>query len=389
MSNIVIAGFGTVGQGIWQILQEQRHRLTALPGGAPQVASILVRDRLKQRDTQVPEHLLTEDIDSFLGAPDIEVLLEATGDTELGYQLVARAMRQGIHVVTASKALVSAHMEELHRLAEQHSVHFLYEASVGGGTPLIKPLKDLPWLGEVTSLRGIINGSCNFILDAMTRQGKTFSDVTAEAQRLGYLEADADADLLGWDARRKLRILSTLAFQGMVQEADIPCAGISRITAEDISALSSAGYTVKLLGSARCTGKIIVASVFPHALAANDVLAGVGDAYNYVEVEGAYFDTVGFFGSGAGRYPTAHAMVNDLADVLLNRQPLRSPLGQESLLPTGNSQMAPFYLRGVPMNEVPVRETLEPGVLTQVMPLGDVMDLLDRYPQACATMMPE
>lgn len=388
MTRVAIAGFGTVGQGVWHILAQERERLVQLPGGAPEAAAVLVRDTAKQRDMHAPRALFTDDPEAFLNTKGIGVLFEATGDTALGYRLMTEAMRRGIHVITASKATVSAHMEELHALAAEQGVHFLYEAAVGGGTPLLKPLKDLPVIGEVTGLRGIVNGSCNYILSSMTTAGADFDEVAAQARRLGYLEASADDDLMGWDTRRKLRILCTLAFRGAVREDGIPCMGIDRIRAQDIAVLSGRGLTVKLLGTAVKRGADVSASVFPQALPGHDMLAGVGGAYNQVEVRGAYFDTVRFFGSGAGRLPTAHAMVNDLADVLLNRQPVQSPLGTESLRATAGAEMGTFYLRGVPETRVTAQEEWGAGVLTQPMPLDDVLSLMAEFPRAAAVRVP-
>ena len=387
MKRVAIAGFGTVGQGIWQILQEQPERLAHALGEAPEVAAILVRDIGRSRDVAVPAGLLTDDPQRLLADGAIDVLLEATGDTALGYTLARQAMARGVHVVTAGKALVSQYMEELSALAEEQGVHFLYEASVAGGTPVIKPLKDLAMLGRVHTLRGIINGSCNHILSAMGGEGRAYDDVIAEARALGYLEADADSDLLGWDARRKLRILATLAMGGTVLEEDIPCVGISRVTLADMQALGEAGYTVKLLGSASRAEDRVAASVFPWALPKGDVLAGIGGVGNYVDIDAAYLGRVGFMGPGAGRLPTAHAMVNDLVDALLDRQPRTSPLGSARLVSLGGEQKACFYLRGQGADAFPTKCPLGTGWLTHPMPLGDVLAWLSQQPEACAIMV--
>jgi len=387
VKRVAIAGFGTVGQGIWQILQEQPERLAHALGEAPEVAAILVRDIGRARDVAVPAGLLTDAPQRLLADGAINVLLEATGDTALGYTLARQAMARGVHVVTAGKALVSQYMEELSALAEEQGVHFLYEASVAGGTPVIKPLKDLAMLGRVHTLRGIINGSCNHILSAMGGEGRAYDDVIAEARALGYLEADADSDLLGWDARRKLRILATLAMGGMVLEEDIPCVGISRVTLADMQALGEAGYTVKLLGSASRAEDRVAASVFPWALPKGDVLAGIGGVGNYVDIDAAYLGRVGFMGPGAGRLPTAHAMVNDLVDALLDRQPRTSPLGSARLVSLGGEQKACFYLRGQGADAFPTKCPLGTGWLTHPMPLGDVLAWLSQQPEACAIMV--
>lgn len=387
MKRVAIAGFGTVGQGIWQILQEQRERLAHALGEAPEVAAILVRDIGRSRDVAVPAGLLTDDPQRLLADGAIDVLLEATGDTALGYALARQAMARGVHVITAGKALVSQYMEELSALAEEQRVHFLYEASVAGGTPVIKPLKELAMLGRVHTLRGIINGSCNYILSAMSGEGRAYDEVIAEAQALGYLEAQPDSDLLGYDARRKLRILATLALGGTVLEEDIPCVGISRITLADMQALDGAGYAVKLLGSAGRAGDRVAASVFPWALPKADALAGVGGAGNYVEVDAQYLGRVGFMGPGAGRLPTAHAMVNDLMDAVLNRQPRTSPLGGAALQSLGGRQIGRFYLRGQGADKAPHAQPLGPGWLVGPMPLADVLALLAADAGACAIML--
>lgn len=387
MTRLAIAGFGTVGQGIWQILQEQRGRLAAALGEAPEVAAILVRDARRARDVDVPAALLTQDPAQLLADDSISVLLEATGDTELGYALARQAMERGVHVITAGKALVSQYMEELSALAQKRQVHFLYEASVAGGTPLIKPLKDIAAAGAIEGVRGIINGSCNYILSAMSGEGRAYDEVIAEAQALGYLEAQPDSDLLGYDARRKLRILATLALGGTVLEEDIPCVGISRITLADIQALDGAGHAVKLLGSAGRAGDRVAASVFPWALPKADALAGIGGAGNYVEVDAQYLGRVGFMGPGAGRLPTAHAMVNDLMDAVLDRQPRTSPLGGAALQSLGGRQLGRFYLRGQGADKAPHAQPLGPGWLAGPMPLADVLAMLAADDWACAIMM--
>ncbi|NLD52868.1 MAG: homoserine dehydrogenase [Clostridiales bacterium] len=383
---IALLGFGTVGQGIWAILQEQADHLTVLLGWAPEVAAILVRDANKPRDVVVPRHLLVTSPADILSDNTIDVLLEATGDTQLGYQLVKQALLEGKHVVTASKALLSQHMEELSALAAHRGCHLLYEASVCGGMPLIKPLKDLPQLGEVISLRGIINGSCNYILHAM-QQGKSYETAVDRARQLGYLEADASSDVKGWDARRKLRILASLAFGGSVLEEQILCHGIDRVALEDVKALWEAGYAVRLLGRAVCSGGQVAASVLPWALPQGTVLAGVQGADNLLEVEAQYLGRLCFGGPGAGRFPTAHAMVNDLLDVIQNRQPITSPLGDRTLVPSAAGEKLTFYLRGEGWQKDHLLRSLGNGWVSRPLPLGDVLEALERDPSRLAIAM--
>ncbi len=387
MIKVALAGFGVVGQGIWQILKEQEGALQAKLDDTVEVAAVVVRDPGKPRDFHVPAGLLTQDISRVLADEHIQVVLEATGDLEASYALCKQALRLGKHYVTANKALISRHMEELHSIAAQHNAHLLYEASVGGGIPVIKPLKDLLWLGQVYSVRGIINGSCNYVLHQMATTDREYTEVVAEAQQKGFLEADADDDLHGHDALRKLRILSTLAFGGRVDEHQVLRAGIDRVTRADMRALAAENLTVKLVGSARNEDGVVSASVFPHALPHDDPLAGVPGAFNYVEVTAQDVGRLGFFGSGAGRLPTAHAMVNDLVDIVLGRQSLQNPLGQARLRVDPGTAPKRFYVRGLPEGTVSTALPLGPGAVTDPMPLRDMIKLLSRHPQAVAILM--
>lgn len=387
MKKIALLGYGNVGQGVYAILDEQQPRLSQAVGCGMEVAAILVRNRHKKRDISPDPCLLTDSLDAVLAHGQIDAVADTTGDTALGYRMAKAALEQGIHFITAGKTLVSRHMEELSALAERRDAHFLYEASVAGGIPLLKPLRKLSLLGDVSQVRGIINGSCNHILTGMSEEGRTFSDMMAEAKALGYLEADPSDDINGWDTRRKLRILATLAFGGTVQEDDIPCEGIAHIRQQDIRTLQDAGRTLRLLGRAKKDGDRVMASVFPCALATGDTLSGIRGVSNHVEVKSAYVGWVGFSGPGAGRYPTAHAMVSDLVDALSGRKSKKSPLGSAALTATGLMETGVFYLRGDDLPHGWAERRLGNGWLTHPVALGDVMAWLQTDAHAVAVLM--
>lgn len=383
MKRVVIAGLGTVGGGVYTILTQQKERLARELGEEIRVEAVLVRDKAKRRACDIPAELITDDPARLvdIGA---DALLESTGDTALGYRLAQGAMDRGMHVITAGKALVSGFMEELHALAHERGLYFLYEASVCGGIPLLKAVADLPLLGRVRAVRGIMNGSTNHILSAMKHRGCEYEDLVLEAREMGYLEADVDDDLLGYDARRKLRILATLALGGSIAEDSIICEGISRLRQEDVKALGALGYTVKLIAGARGLDDGVSASVFPWALPGDSMLAGVSGAGNYVEIEEQYLGKIGWYGPGAGALPTAHAMAGDLMDALAGRRPLTAPIGGKPLAAMPGGDRACFYLRGIDPGGLPVRQPLGGGVLTEEVSFGDVMALLRDHPKGAA-----
>lgn len=383
MKRVVIAGLGTVGGGVYTILTQQKERLARELGEEIRVEAVLVRDKAKRRILDVPAELLTDDPARLLDI-GADALLEATGNTALGYKLARGAMDRGMHVITAGKALVSGHMEELHALAHGRGLYFLYEASVCGGIPLLKAAADLPLLGRVRAVRGIMNGSTNHILSAMKHRGCEYDDLVLEAREMGYLEADADDDLLGYDARRKLRILATLALGGSLLEDSILCEGISRLRQEDVKALGALGYTVKLIAGARGLDDGVAACVFPWALPADNMLAGVNGACNYVEIEEQYLGKIGWCGPGAGALPTAHAMAGDLMDALARRRPLTAPIGGKPLAAIPGGERACFYLRGIDPEGLPVRQPLGSGVLTEEVSFEEVLALLRDHPAGAA-----
>ncbi len=274
----------------------------------------------------------------------IDIVVEVTGDVELSYKLIKRAMENGKHVVTANKAVVSAYFEELSYLAEKNEVYFLYEASVGGGIPVLKPLKDQIQFNSIKKVQGILNGTCNFILTKMSDEGLDYDEVLKEAQELGYAEADPAADVEGLDTMRKLRILSSLALGASITEDDIVYSGIDKITALDIELLAKKNRRVKLIGEALRLEDKYTAVVWPKAVSEASPLKNVDGAFNSVLIEGDISNTLNFYGPGAGMYPTANAVWTDIIDCVLENGSKKSPLKNNKLEKDENI-FSRFYLR--------------------------------------------
>ncbi|MCR3956338.1 MAG: homoserine dehydrogenase [Gudongella sp.] len=345
MINIGLLGFGTVGQGVYRILQDKGEDLKALLGLEIEVKSILVRDLYKERVTEVPLSKLTLNPDDIVSDDSIDIIVEVTGDVDLSYRIISKAFERGKHVVTANKAVVSAYFEELSHLAEENRVSFLYEASVAGGIPVLKPLKDQIRLNRISRIQGILNGTCNYILTRMTDEGLAYDEVLKEAQKLGYAEADPSSDVEGIDTMRKLRIISTIALGASITEDDIICDGIDKVSDLDIELLMDRGMKVKLIAEARKVEKGYQAIVQPKALPVASYFAGVNGAYNGISMDGNYSGTLGFQGPGAGMYPTANAIITDVIDCILETQKKDSPLRGRKLENRNEDIAATYYLR--------------------------------------------
>lgn len=368
MIGIGLLGLGTVGTGVYEILEEKRKEFKKLLGREPIIKKVLVQDLDKKRDTNIDEDLLTSDFLDLIEDKDIEVLIEVTGDLDRVPAFLKEAIEKGLHVITANKAIVSRDFEELSQLAEEKEVAFLYEASVGGGIPLIGSLKDQLRFNEVSQLKGILNGTCNFILSQMMDQGQDYQEALKEAQALGYAELDPSADVEGLDSLRKLRILASLALQGKVGEEDILLEGIERISAQDCEHFKKMGVDVKLLGQACLQDGGYQAYILPSLVAKDSRLAGVNLAFNLVEFKGDKLDRLTLIGQGAGKFPTANAVVSDLLDLYGKESTRTSPLGNRELVNLNEEFEAQFYLRIDSASEELIQEIqgLSQGVLSLV-----------------------
>jgi len=317
-------GLGTVGRGVCRLLAENGPLIEQRVGAGVTLKRILVRDALRDRGVVLPTGLLTTNVEDILSDPEIEVVIEVMGGTGPALTYVLAALRSGRSVVTANKDMVSAHGRELFQAAEEGGADILFEASVAGGIPIITPLKESLAANRILSLHGIINGTTNYILTRMTKEGLDLAEALAEAQKAGYAEADPAADVEGLDAARKLAILASIAFNTRILPQDVSVEGIMSVTAEDIGYARELNYTVKLLAIARETVQGIDVRVHPAFVPSGHPLASVSGVFNAVFVLSDAAGESMFFGRGAGEMPTASAVVADVMDAvrhLLYRAP--------------------------------------------------------------------
>jgi homoserine dehydrogenase len=316
---IALLGCGTVGGGVAKLLLGQADRLAARAGRPLALRHVVVRDPAKTRP--VPAGLLST-LDAALADPQVHAVAEVAGGTGWAKQAVLAALAAGKHVVTANKALLSEHGPEVFAAAHEHNRAVAFEASVAGGLPIIAALAQSMAANQIGSLQGILNGTSNFILTEMGDQGRSYADALAEAQRLGYAEADPTLDVDGTDAAHKLAVLARIAFGAAVRGSAIERRGIAGLDAMDIRFAGELGYTIKLLAEGWLDGGQVALQVAPVLLRHTALLAQVRGANNAVRVQGdAVGDTL-YYGPGAGEMPTASAVVADLIDLALGRAPL-------------------------------------------------------------------
>lgn len=362
MIKIALAGFGTVGQGVMDLFQRRKESICERLGKEIDISYVLVRDSAKRRDIDFYGAKVVSEIRDILQDEGVKIVMEATGDIDLGYLLIKQALKKKKHVISANKSVLSLHFEELSTLAQDNEVYLLYEASVGGGTPLIKPLQDLSLHGEIRSIQAVLSGSCNYVLSKMQNEQVSYGDAIEEAKKLGYLEADPIDDVGGFDTRRKLRILSTLSFQGKIEEKDITLEGITGLMQEDISRLSQMGYAVRLVARAFKDSHSIQAAVHPAALPIGSFLGSLEGAENGVVCVGDHFGKVSFQGMGAGRYPTAHAMLSDLEDVLFSLRRKQGPPLKTDLAIVPYRKSMRFYIRSAEPMELAIDKKVDEHV---------------------------
>ena len=326
MIQIAIMGLGTVGTGVAKVVAENAKQIERKLGEPLQVKTVLVRHFKDGPYRQ----LMTDDFRKIEEDDDIRVVVETIGGVEAAYEYTKRALNAGKHVVTANKQLVAEKGAELLALAKKRGVNYLFEASVGGGIPVLHPLTQCMAANRIDQVYGILNGTTNYILTRMVRTGAFFSDALREAQAKGYAEADPTADVEGIDAGRKICILADLAFGHQVDPADVPMEGISKLSLRDVKVAQRAGYRVKLLGRAvRLPGGGRTAYVAPHLISEDNPMAGVEDVFNAVMVQGNATGEVMFYGKGAGEMPTASACVADVMECL-QASPRREEIGWSS-----------------------------------------------------------
>ncbi|WP_352418975.1 homoserine dehydrogenase [Proteiniborus sp.] len=345
MIGIGLLGLGTVGTGVVEILEKRQEELKSLTGKEIRIKKILVKNINKKREIQIKENIITSDFEEILNDKDISIVVELTGDLEQSYKYIKSALNSGKNIVTANKAVVSKYFEELSSLAAEKNLAFLYEASVGGGIPILKPLKEELALNKITEVQGILNGTCNYILTKMFNEGLDYKEVLKIAQDMGYAEADPTADVEGHDTLRKLRILGTLALQGKIDENDILLEGISKITSFDIEQIKKMNSTVKLIGEVKGLDGGFTALVQPTIIKEDSYFANVNMAFNSVVFTGDNVGELKFYGSGAGKLPTANAVLGDVLDIINGTYRKGNPLGERKLRNLNTELKSEYYLR--------------------------------------------
>ncbi|WCJ60019.1 homoserine dehydrogenase [Fontisphaera persica] len=359
--NLGMIGGGTVGSGVYHALSRNRALMESRLGIRLNWVGVAVKEIDEPRPYPIPRSLLTTDWTQVVNDPQVNIVIELVGGTTIAKTMVLAALKLGKPVITANKALLSAHGEELFAAAQKYGANLYYEASVCGGIPIIKALREGFVGNRITHLYGIVNGTCNYILSRMQHEGAEFEDVLREAQRLGYAEADPSLDIDGHDARHKIGILASLAHGFWVRPEDIYVEGIRQVTQADIRFAAQLGYTIKLLGIIKTVpgrgkagegGARIQVAVHPTLVPHRHVLASVNDVFNAVFVRGDVVGDTLFYGRGAGKDATASAVLSDIADAALeikhgtrHRIPPFVPHANGSSVVPMDHTMSRYYLR--------------------------------------------
>ncbi len=315
MISIGLIGFGTIGTGVVKLLQENGDLIAGRLGAEIRLQRIADIDIRKSRGIPVDDALLTTDAADILNDPGIDIVVELMGGYEPARTFILAAMTQGKHVVTANKALLATHGDEIFRSAMRHGVNIGFEASVGGTVPVIKALKESLIANRIQSLSAIVNGTSNFILSKMTDEGGSFETVLKEAQALGFAESDPAYDVEGIDAAHKLAILLSLSYGKKVHLSDLYREGITRIGEQDIAFARELGYRIKLLAIAIRRDREIEARLHPTMIPFDHLLANVNGNFNAFHIVGDAADSVFLYGQGSGMMPTASAVVSDIVDI--------------------------------------------------------------------------
>ncbi len=312
---IGLAGFGTVGAGVYKNLAANGDLISQRMGTRFEVRKVAVRDLSKPRSVEAPEALFTTNLDELLTDPSIRIVVELMGGIEIPLEFVRKAIRAGKIVVTGNKALLAEHGQEIFHLAREHRVPVFYEAAVAGGIPIIKVVRESYVGNRFLSIHGILNGTSNYILTRMTDTGMDFAPALEEAKQLGYAEADPTLDINGWDAAHKALILASLAYGFWLDPDQIFVSGIDQVTAADIRFADELGYRLKLLATIQAGREnAIEVRVCPTLIPKSHVLASVNGVFNAVAVKGDIAGDSLFYGRGAGQDPTSSSVISDLAE---------------------------------------------------------------------------
>ncbi|MBU5485414.1 homoserine dehydrogenase [Clostridium sp. MSJ-11] len=361
--NIGLLGLGNVGRGVWNIVEENKDELKKRSGYEINISKILVKDIDKQREVDVPKEILTTDFNKILEDDSIDIVVEVIGGIEPSVDYMIRSMKKKKHVVTANKMAIATKGSTLLRTSREEGVMLFYEGSVGGGIPIINGLNENLVANKIEEVIGIINGTTNYILSKMTREKVSFEEALKEAQEKGYAEADPTSDVEAFDPMYKLCILSSLAFDNVVNISYIHREGITNIKPIDIEYARELGYVIKLLGIAKDVDGELELRVHPTMVPANHPLANVNDSFNAVLIKGNAVGELMLYGRGAGELPTGSAVVGDIVSILRNRDnPLYYSKFEEATIPHKirdiNKVQCEYYIR------MTVKD--KPGVLGEI-----------------------
>ncbi|WP_042702972.1 homoserine dehydrogenase [Methanobrevibacter arboriphilus] len=317
--NIGLIGFGTIGAGVVEIFNKNQDILSKKCGKPVNLRKVADLDITTDRGVKIDENILTADVNDVLENDDIDIVIELVGGYEPAKTFVLKAMKNGKHVVSANKALIAKHWEELINTADENNVRFSFEASVGGGIPVLQPLNECLSANRFEAIYGIMNGTANYILTKMSEEGLKFEDVLKEAQDKGYAEADPTFDIEGHDTAQKLIVLTKLGFGEYIPQEKFHVEGITKITPENIEfAKNELNYVIKLLGIAKQTNDGLEIRVHPTFIKNDHLLASVNDVFNAIYLIGDFVGPVMLYGQGAGRMATASAVVGDCLDIIFN-----------------------------------------------------------------------
>lgn len=380
MINIAVMGYGTVGSGVVEVINTNHDSINKRVGEEVNIKYVL---DLRDFPGDPAEQLIVHDFETIVNDPEVSIVVETMGGLEPAHTFVKRCLEAGKSVATSNKALVAKFGVELMEVAAEKNINFLFEASCGGGIPIIRPLNSSLTADEIDEITGILNGTTNYMMTKMNDEGADFDDVLKDAQAKGYAEADPTADIEGHDACRKIAILSSLAFGKFVDFEEIYTEGITKITAADMEYAKKMGKAIKLLGTSKKVDNGFYAMVAPFLVGADNPLFGVNDVFNAIFVHGNVLGDSMFYGSGAGKLPTASAVVGDVVDAA--RHPHCTIMnnwssGKLELMSTDDVQ-AKFFLRFAGsqaelLDEVKSR-------------LGDVEVItLENYPQEFGVITP-
>ncbi|MBQ2753175.1 MAG: homoserine dehydrogenase [Firmicutes bacterium] len=311
MINIAILGYGTVGSGVYEVIKNNQEIVDRKSGKHINIKYVL---DLRKFPGDPVEDILTDDFEKILNDEDVRIVAEVMGGVEPAYTFAKKALLKGKSVVTSNKELVAAYGQELIAIAASQKANFLFEASVGGGIPIIRPLCSSLTADCILEIKGILNGTTNYILTKMAGEGSDFDETLKEAQALGYAEKDPTNDIEGFDSVRKLAILSSLAYKKTVDFKDIYTEGITKITKTDIEYAKALNSTIKLIGESKLEGDKITAKVAPLMIKNTHPIAMVGGVFNAIFINGNMSGDTMYYGSGAGKLPTASAVVSDIID---------------------------------------------------------------------------